>query len=84
MLDSDKKIVVGYIIDHVFLPLVINELTAFLTEYKKQVIFAHDYEVMTGYAITMPTVTLDLRKPAETLQAQILIALNESNKPETK
>ena len=74
---QDQEKVIGYLIDNIFMPMVLQEIVSFLVEYKEQVIFTHNYKQITGYDIQMGKMTLDLRKPSATLISNITTALND-------
>jgi hypothetical protein len=76
---KDREVLVSRIVDKVFVPLILVEISKFLEEYKKQIIFARDMQHISGYPLKMPTVIIDIRQATNILIDHLNTALkNES------
>lgn len=82
---KDQERLIGVVVDTIFIPLVLQEMAKFITEYRKQVVFARDMENITGIQVKVPMITLDIRQASTTLIEHLTIALkNETTQIETK
>lgn len=71
--DKDKKMLIRACIDKVFIPHAMIHISAFLLDFKNKTIYAHDYQQITGYPISInPPATLDLRPSAEALESALM------------
>ena len=78
---KDQDRLIAYVVDTVFIPLVLQEIVKFIEVYKKEHLFARDMEHLSGYKIAVPTITIDIRNATNVLISNLKTALkNETQK----
>jgi hypothetical protein len=73
---DEKKKILHYLIDTVFVMQVLPEMDKFVDEFRKEAEYKKNYELLTGYPISSEKVVhLDLRKPLADLEKNIILSL---------
>lgn len=78
MEDRDKKMLIETVIEKVFIPDVMIAVALFITKAKSSIIYQHEYHQATGYQISAPPITLDLREAEDRMSRALVVALKEN------